>query len=47
MIDGKLPVPVHAFVCCGEVDGVRFGIPHRLALRGTGAPTDLRLAAAA
>lgn len=44
---GELLVSADAIACCGEVDGVRFGLPHRHALRGIPAPVDLHLAVAA
>jgi adenylate cyclase len=44
---GELLVTAQAIACCGEVDGVRFGLPHRHALRGIDVPMDLHLAAAA
>lgn len=44
---GELFVSADAIACCGEVDGVRFGLPHRHALRGIDAPIDLHLAVAA
>jgi adenylate cyclase len=44
---GEVLVSADTAACCGEVDGVRFGIPRRYALRGIDAPIDLHLAAAA